>query len=275
MEDLPMSSQVVEGQEPMPGSPQATEIPEGSQPQETSSVQVENRTNNSSQEDTRRSSDFETARQLKRLAKEFQSFKQTLERSSQSASPQVTSPKAQLTQEELVKDPIGAIHRLIDGKLSEFEGKIPQRFQQLNESNRYEAARQDALKLIKTNASVKADPEGQDRIDAIILEEDEEGNSLQEYSKINPKHAAQLALKEYQNRYMSGKNSQSAPSKAQMQTTATAVNGGMPTGNTDQEAAQLYRQIMTNPELMSNPEFLKKLNSFDQKTRLEASLRKK
>lgn len=275
MEDLTMSSQVVEGQEPTPGSPQVTEIPEGSQPQETTLVQVENRTNNSSQEE-KRSSDYETARQLKRLAKEFQSFKQTLERSSQSTAPQTTSqamPK--MTQDELLKDPLGAIHRLIDGKLSEFEGKIPQQFQQFNESNRYESARQDALKLIKTNASVKADPEGADRISDILTEEDEYGNSLEKYSLSNPKHAAQLAIKEYQNRFMGGKNSQSAPTKAQMQTTATAVNSGVGASTTDQEAAQLHRQIMTNPELMNNPDFLKKLQSFDQKARLEASLRKK
>lgn len=277
METLPMSPDVVPGQDVTSASPQVAETisQEVSQSQEQTTPQVEGvDLNASSQEDTRRASDFETARQLKRMMKEMQSLKQTFERVQTQQAPQsIPQTQPQLTQEELQRDPMGVLRKIVQSEMNSLRTEIPQHIQKANEFQRKEQAEQEALKLIKTNSSVKSDPQWQNRIEDILSEEDDYGNSLDKYSLQNPRHAAQLALKEYQSRYMGGKTSQAAPTKAQMQTTATAVTPGMAKASSTQEAEQLYRQMLKNPELMQNTEFLKKLASFDQKARLEASLR--
>lgn len=268
-----MSSQLDEGQAATPAVPQGTEpgtqVP--AQHQETSISKVDgNELNASSPEDTRKANDIETARWMKRVERQMRSMQQALEKSQQSQSPQgsPTSAKtqAQVTHEELLKNPIEAIQRLIDAKV----GEIPQHLQQMTQEQSYERSRQDALRMIRTNSSVKADPEGQERISDILNEEDEDGNSLEKYAQSNPKHAAQLALKEYQSRYGNGaRKAQGAPSKAQMQTMATAVTVGAPKGDSNQEAALLYKQILDNPKLMTDPEFRAKLKAFEKKTEME------
>lgn len=277
METPTMPPEVVPGQGSTPEPPQATQTPsqEGFQPQVQPTPPVEGGDLQApSQEVAPRASEFETARQLKRMMKEMQSLKQAFERGQNQNYPQATPPNqpAQVTNEDLVKDPIGALNRLIDAK---FRGEIPQHLQQFSQQQRFDQASQEAVRMIKTNSSVKADPEGEARISDILTEEDEFGNSLQKYAETNPRHAAQIALTEYQNRFLNAKRSQSAPTKGQMLSTATAVNAGQPKGNTEQEAKEFYRQIVDRPELMQNPEFLKKYAAFQEKANMEKLARGK
>ena len=274
-----MTPDVTPGQDATPASPQdsdsGTQVP--GQSQDVTSTQVEpGELRQSSQEDPRRASDFETARQIKRLAKQMQSIQQALERSSQQNVPQgfpQAQPLALPTNDEVVKDPIGAINRLMDIRLNALKGEIPQQLQQAVQVQRQEHARQEALRLIKTNSLIKADPEGEEKMREILLDEDEEGNSLQQYSLTNPRHAAQLALKEYQSRYGgNGIRSASPPSKAQMTTTATAVKSAAANNSTEQEAAQLYRMVLADPNLMNDPAYTAKLDAFNKKSRMEKLL---
>lgn len=278
MDTPTMTPDVATGQEAIPASPQGTEI--GSQVpaqhQEASVSAVDANDNHSNQEDTRRASEFEAARQIKRLEKTIRQLQNAFERSQQSAPPPSTSqqPSRQVTQEELLKDPLNTILRIIDERDQKLKGEIPKTFEQYNQQATMQRAEQEGLRLIRTNSLVKADPEGEDRIKDILNEEDDFGNSLNKYSQANPRHAAQLALMEYQNRYGGGRKSQSAPSKAQMQTTATAVNIGSGKSTIENEAAQLHKMILANPSLMDDKDFREKLNAFDKKAKMEALLNK-
>lgn len=279
METPAMTIPGIEDQAATSAAPQATQVPDqsGPEPQDTPSSQVETGDSHAaSQEDPRKASEFETARQIKRLTKQMQSLHQAFEKGQQQIAvpgiPQ-TQSLPQVTNEDILKDPAGAFNRILDARLAVLKGEIPQNIQQLLEVQRHEKSRQEAVRLIKTNSSVKADPEGHDRIADILTEEDEFGNSLEKYALQNPQHAAYLALMEYQNRFENrSRRSSSAPTKAQMQTTATAVNSGVPKSTLEQESAVLYRQVLADPALMSDPEFRKKLDAFDKKNRMETLL---
>jgi len=277
-----MTPPATEGQDALTASPQVAEpgsqVP--AQHQQAASAQVENGDlNASSQEEPRRASDFETARHIKRMAKQLQSLQQAFERSQQQnanpSSSQTHTQMPQITNDELLKDPMTAIRRMIQSEVQGVRTEMPQTIQQAITAQKQEQARQEALKMIRTNSSVKADPEGEDKIKDILEEEDEFGNSLNSYALSNPRHAAQLALIEYQNRFLGGKRSQSAPSKAQMQTVATSVSAGAPRGTADQEVAQLYKSILTDPSLMNNSEFRAKLDNALKKSQMESALQNK
>lgn len=267
------STQGTEGQGTTPVPPQGTEpgtqVPVQHQDVSVQSVELND---NATSQDSQKEANFETARWMKRVERQMRSMQTAFEKSQQSAAPQgspQTQPLPQITNDDVVKDPAGAMKRMIQEALQGFKTEIPQHIQQVNERQQQEQVRQDALRMIKTNAHVKTDPEGIERMQDILTEEDDFGNSLEKYSHVNPIHAAQLALKEYQSRFGNGKRSQSAPTKAQMQTTATAVSPGMPKGNSEQEAKEFYRQVIERPELMQNPEFLKKYAAFQEKASME------
>ena len=273
MEAPTIPTQEVESQTATPAASQASETPEqsSSQTQETSSTKVDRSDSNvSSQDDARKASDFETARHLKSLSRDIRSLIKTIGSSQQSQVSQASVPQvSQITNEELLKDPVSALGRLVDSRLNAFKSEIPQQFQQFAESTKYESARQEALRLIKTNELVKTDPQGVDRIQEILNEEDDYGNSLEKYSVSNPRHAAQLVLQEFKNRFGGVQRSASAPSKAQMQTTATAVHASSNQANLEQEAAQLYRMAMNDPTVMMNPDYKSKLDAFNKRLQLQ------
>ena len=269
--EAPIQQDDVVVQTETPSVQQETGIPQGSQPQTTTPVPVENgqSTSHAPAEGT---PDYETARQFKNLIKEFRSLKQSLETRS-SAVPSVAQPQVQaITHQELLADPINAIKRMIAAETGQLKNEIPEVIQQRESVWRSEQARQEGLRLIGTNELVKRDPQGRERIDDILLEQDEFGNSLQEYSKSNPKHAAQLALKEYQTRFSSGARSASAPSKAQMTSTATAQTTGVK-GTTDAEITSLYAQLASMPDLMKDEAFMTKVNAAIKKSDMETRMR--
>lgn len=273
-----MSSQVDEGQEATTASPQATETPEqsGSKPQETTVTQVETNDRNSSDADGRKASDYENARQIKRLEKTLRSFMQTFEKSSQSGQPQgqAAAPQgvSRVTKEELLADPIGALERMQNSLKQELLGEIPKTISQRDQAQTHERGVQEGWKQIKSSETYKRDPQGEDRINDILTEENDDGSSLQEYSKLNPKHAATLALAIYEQRYGSKAKSPTAPSKAQMASTATAVNVGGGKSTLQDEAAQLQKELMANGDLMNDPAFRARMDAVVRKSKQEAAL---
>lgn len=268
--EIPAISSPVEGSE-TETSKQVTETSQDSQQQETARTQVEGNGQSTSHEDIRQKSEFETARQIKNLMKEVRSLKQSLETRSSVQQPATQQQKPSVTREELLNDPLAAINKMIEARTSEVKQEIPQALKQRESEWKREQAWQEGLKMIRTNETIRKDPEGEERVKEILLEEDEDGNSLEAYSQVNPKHAAQLALIEYQNRF--GKRNVHAPSKSQMASTATSQTSGV-RSTTDQEIAQMYKEIASVPGLANDPEFMAKMAAILKKSDMEAKMGK-
>lgn len=266
--------QVEENQTATPAVPQATETPNGSQPQDSTPAQVES--GQSTSQANQGQSEFETARQIKNLMKEIRSLKQTFERSS---SPQVPNMpqqpvRANYTQDDLLKNPMQTIRQMIVDGVSDVKNELPQIVQQRESEMRAQQARQEGLKLIKTNELIKRDPLGTSRMEDILLEEDDDGNSLEKYSYQNPKHAAQLALSIYQQKFGQAPKTAYAPSKGQMMSTATAQNSGGGKMTTEAEIGQIYAEIARNPDLTKDRDFMAKIDALVKKSDMESRMSK-
>ena len=265
MEAPIQQTQIDEGQAGITPASQATETI--AQPQESISSPVE-REPSTSRENVEGKPEFENARQIKNLAKMVRSLQQSFE--TRFSEPPSTNPQTQaqvpyqFTQEQLLANPLGTIKGMNDALKQE----ILATFQQQQANMQYEQARQEAWNLIKTNEIIKRDPERDDRIREILFEDDGNGNSLQEYSKSNPKHAAQLVIKEYQSRHGS-QRSAPAPSKAQMASTATAQTTGSGKSTSEAEIKAIYAQIAAMPELTKDSDFMSKMNALIKKSDLE------
>lgn len=269
-----MSSPVVEGQEATSASPQVTETPaqSGSQPQETTVTQVENNGQNSSEGETRKASDFEAARQIKKLTKIVQSLQQSIEGRSQSAPQSQAAPaptRSPVTKEELLANPLAAIERMLDEREQKLMGEIPKTLFERDRTARHERGVQEGWKQIKSSETYKRDPQGEDRINDILMEENADGHTLQEYSQLNPKHAAELALATYEQRYGSKAKSPTAPTKGQMTTTATSVNVGGGKSTLQDEAARLQKELMADGSLMNDPAFRARMDAVVKKSKQE------
>lgn len=249
---------------------QAVEAPQGTetQPQSVTPSQVEGG-QSTSQEDVRQKSEFETARQIKNLMKEIRSLKQSFEtRSSvQQPAPQ-TMRNMPVTREELLNNPLDSIDKIAESKVERFRQEIEKR----DSEARAERSRQEGLRLIETNESIKRDPEGIERMKDILAETDDDGNSLDSLSQTNPKYAAQLAVKEYLSRYGT-KKTVAAPSKAQMASTATSQTVGA-ARNTDQEVAQIHAELTKFPDLVKDPQFMAKMSAIIKKSDTERMMGK-
>lgn len=263
-----MSPEATDEQASTPEAPQAaapeTQVP--AQPQSAAPAQVENGNQPTSQEAPQNASAYETARQLKRLAKQMQSMQQAFERSSQQPTSQGTpqSPQARnpVTPQELVADPLGVIQRMLSEQKQELLGMIPQTITQREQDIRHTRDIQEGWKIIKSSDAYKRDPEGEERINEILAEEDENGNSLQKYSTTNPLHAAKLALAEFNQRFGNRKPAAaSAPTKQQMASTVTASYPGGAKIDVSQEALKLQREAMDNPDLMKDPNWISRLDA--------------
>src|SRR6266853_1383529 len=118
---------VVEGQEKP--SPQGDELNEQSdiQSQDTTKAQVES-LDQTTRNDAPKASDFETARQIKRLAKQMQSFQSVLDRiqSPQTQSPSAPNAKPPFSREQLIADPLGTIQQMIDERANGLMEKTQQ-----------------------------------------------------------------------------------------------------------------------------------------------------
>lgn len=251
--------QVEENQTAMPAVPQAPEIPNGSQPESSIPSQVES--GQSTSQAPQGQSEFEAARQIKNLMKEVRSLKQAFERSSSPQSPQAPQSQVRtpITQDELLKDPIRAINRMIEEKYADNKDETSKIVQQRESEWKAEQARQEGLRLIKTNELIKRDPLGTSRLEDILLEEDEDGFSLEKLSIQQPKYAAQLALSIYQQKYGQAPKTAFAPSKAQMMSTATAQNTGAGKVNSEEEIGKVFAELARNPELMKDSAFMEKV----------------
>ena len=265
--DTPTITTPTEGLESTPDSAQETQTI--AEPQTVPASQVEGAQSTSQAQPG--TPDYETARQIKNLMKEVRSLKQSLNTRSSEAPQTAPKTSAPVTREELVKDPIEAIKRILDGGKSEVRDEILKEIQQKETQRQWEQRRQEGLRLIETNELIKKDPNGIDRMKEILEEEDEDGNSLEKYSLTNPKHAAQLALKEYQSRFGQGKNAV-APSKAQMQTTATSQTSGSGKMTSEQELAALMLKMQKEPDLMKDASIMAKLEALVKKSDLESKI---
>lgn len=267
---------VDESQAEITSAQQATETI--AQPQESITPPVE-RVQPTSQEPVVDNDPYGAARQIKALVKEFRSLKQSLNTrftDQPTAIPQAPQlPQVpQVTREELIADPLAAIRKIVDLSNANVRQEILQQTQQREVEWKREQSRQEGLKLIKTNELIKRDPEGEERMKNILMEQDADGNTLDQYAVLNPKHAAQLALREYQARYGSSKNGVYAPSKAQMASTATSQTAGGGRMTTDAEIASIYAQIASNPDLMKDSQFMAKLSAIVAKSDTESKIRK-
>lgn len=258
MEAPIQQTQVDESQAGITPAPQATETI--AQPQESTPAPVESG-QSTSQATPSSTPDYETARQIKNLMKEIRSLKQSFETRSSgqpSGAPQQQT-RAPITQEDLLKNPIQAISQMIEERYSGVKDELSKTVQQRETEMRTEQARQEGLRLIKTNELIKRDPLGTSRMEDILLEEDEDGNSLEKYSVQNPKHAAQLALSIYQQKYGQPPKTAFPPSKAQMTSMATAQNTGAGKVNTEEEVGKVFAELSRNPDLMKDPAFMAKI----------------
>lgn len=252
-------------------SPQETETPsqEGSQPQNPTPAQVENGTQGTSQVDTRQASDYETARHLKKMAKQMQSLQTALERLQSQPQPsstnQVVNQKTWSDQEKR-ENPLGYIESLIDSRVKGVQEEIPKNLTQIMEKQRFQTEWQDATKLIETNPIVKADPQGIERIKD-ILEDEQYG--LNDLSNSRPLQAARMALELYNLRH--GKAKVSSPAKNHMVSTATQATSGNGGSTSDAEAESLLSQAAALGN-MNDPEFQSKLKSLTDKIKLEQRL---
>ncbi len=264
--DTPTITTPTEGLESTPGSAQETQTI--AEPQTVTAPTVDG-TQSTSQAQPG-TPDYETARQIKNLMKEVRSLKQSLNNRSSEAPQTAPQTKArEVTREELVADPIAAIKKILDGSKGEVREEILKDIQQKESQRQFENKRQEGLRLIETNELIKKDPNGIERMREILEEEDDDGWSLEKFSLENPKKAAQMALKEYQTRFGQGKNAV-APSKAQMQTTATSQTAGGGRLTTDQELTSLMTQIEKMPDLMKDTSFMAKLNALVKKSDMES-----
>lgn len=250
---------------PEQGAPQATEQ-NGQppvQPQSGTPVQVETGTKLQPGNEVR---PFErvAGRKLDKLERGFEKIREMLESLSQpTPSPSAKTP---ITAEEFLGDPITHMNRLRDEIREELRGEIPKTLSEQAKGLEFKRSQQDALKMIETNEMIGKDPEGIKRIEDILNDQE---YGLEEIASKYPLYAAKMALKIYQSQYGSTK-AVSAPTKAQMSSTATAIH---PSGKVTlkDEAVELQKQFLANPDLRHDPEFMKKLQALKEKRQAEVA----
>ena len=251
---------------PEHGAPQATEQPAQAsvQPQGTP-AQVEDRTKLQPGNEVR---PFErmAGRKLDRIDRGFEKLFTLLEKN-QAPQPSAPSPNAQtpLTDEEFLSSPVKSSRMIIDEIVAQIKGEIPKTLSEQARQMDFQRSQKDALKMIETNELVSKDPEGMNKIED-IFNDPEDG--LAEIASKYPLYAAKLALKIYSEKYGKAAPSAAAPTKAQMVATATAVH---PTGKVTlkDEAVELQKQLLNNPELRYDREFIKKLQSLKDRRQAE------
>lgn len=256
-------TEVQTGIEPVPQETQQTE------PQSVPTTLVEGVQPTS--QDNRSQADFETARQIKSLMKEIRSLKQSFE--TRPSAPAPSSPKPQVTRDQLLADPLTGIGLIAQSEVSKLRDELTEKFQQREAQVKHDQAVQEGLRLIKTNELIKKDPEGEERIKEILLEDNGNG-SLQQFSQFNPLYAAQLVLNEYKLRYGGTQRGTFAPTKGQMVSTATATNTGSGKLNTDQEIEALHKKLNEFPDLMKDKDFMAKIGNVLKQSKTESMMGK-
>ena len=177
------------------------------------------------------------------------------------------SAKTQITAEDFLTDPLAHLNRLLDERDQKLKGEIPQTLSEQTKALEFKRSQQDALKMIETNELIGKDPEGINKVEDILTDEN---YGLREIASIYPLHAARLAVEIYTAKYGKQAPSAAVPSKAQMTTTATAIH---PQGKVTlkDEAVELQKQFLANPELRLNKEFMDKLKSLKDRRQAEVS----
>lgn len=265
------TSQIPEGVAAEPASQDAALGEQSSeQGQQGSSVAVDNGESNASSEvDTRpRPSQFVAGRrEIRRLENEISQMRQAFQAFQQQNT--ASTPRAPaLDPNEFYKNPLEFINKVMEERDAKIKGEIPGTFAELERKQGLQRNLQEAERMIVTNEAVKRDPQGVDRIKDILYD-DEYG--LNEMSKAFPVQAARLALQLYNQKYASSvtrRSSANAPNKAQMQSTATTVNGAGQRPNIGDEYLKLRNELMANPMLAQDPAFVEKLNALKTKRQL-------
>ena len=179
--------------------------------------------------------------------------------SAPNATPQPVTP------EQFLSDPVTVLNQILDERDKRIKGEIPETLSAQTRQLELKRSGQDALKMIETNELVRKDPEGIDRVEDILRDPQ---YGLEKIASTYPIEAARLALEIYSSKHKATPGVPT-PSKAQMTSTATAVHAGTKTTIKD-EAAELQKQMLANPSLMQDPEFIKKIQVL--KSRRQADL---
>lgn len=232
-----------------------------SQAQNGTSTQVESGTMQPVRDEVR---PFErvAGRKFDKLEKGMSQVMEMLQKMQQ---PQAAPSQTPATAEEFLSDPMNVLNRILDEREKKIKGEIPKTLSDQNRELENQRSRQEALKMIDTNELIRKDPEGRDRITDILTDEQ---FGLDKIASTHPVEAARLALALYEKNYGKVK-SVGMPTKQQMGGTPTAVRSGAKATLKD-EAAELQKQYLANPELINNPEFKKKFAEL--KSRRQAEL---
>lgn len=248
--------------------------------QETAQATQENQNQTASQvetpaqgqqaiEEPRRPSDWFAGRKLSKIERQIANLTQQLQQAQQTwTQPQAGSPKTapqkyQPTADEIWKDPAAAFQRMMDERMENVQKEIPKALETREAEIRRNQSRQDALKLIKTNDAVKRDPEGEEKVKDIL---EDENYNLDKIAQNFPLEAARMALEIYNARYGTAqRKSATAPTKAQMVSTATTVNTGGNKVNLNEEALKLQQEAMANPTLLQDPAWVAKVQALKSK----------
>lgn len=253
---------------PEQGAPQATEQPAQAsvQPQAVTPPQVEQGTKLQTGNEVR---PFErvAGRKFDKLERGQQSIMEILQKLQQPQPAPSPSAKAPITAEEFLTDPVTHMLRMLDERDQKLKGEIPQTLSEQTKQLELKRSQQDALKMIETNELISKDPEGINRIEDILTDEE---YGLKEIASAYPLYAARLALKIYAAQYGKASPGVPVPSKAQMTTTSTATHAQGKVTLKD-EAVELQKQFLANPELRLDPEFMKKLQSLKERRQAEVS----
>lgn len=239
--------------------------PQGVQPSQNSSqVPVENSESQASSQDGERrpASQYASGRYNKRLEAEIAGLKQLIQERFQPNNPQPSNgnqAKPGLTADDFWKDPIKYQQNLREEIKAELMGEIPKTFEQFNSKQQLETQMQEAKKMILSNEALKRDPNGTERIQD-ILQDDEFG--LDRLSLIAPAAAAKLALMIYEQKNGAGRRNGNGPTKGQMASTAT---GTAPARKFDAQAefAKISQEITANPNIVHDPKFKERYASIE------------
>lgn len=271
MEDEQNSAQVSEGVADETASQGSEPVAQATeQSQQDATVKVDNGESQPSSEPEARPRPSQSwgKREFRRLENQLAQMRDAFQAFQQNA-PAASVAKQPLNPEDFYKNPQEYIDKLVNERLAGLKGEIPKTFAELERTKGMQRDLQEAERMIVTNEAIKKDPQGQDRIKEILYDEEFKINKISEQF---PVEAARLALALYNQRFVSNvsrRSAVSAPTKSQMQSTATSVNGGAKKSSLGDEYTKLRNELMADPMKANDSGFVERLNALKQRRQLE------
>lgn len=272
---------VVEGLPQGSGSQESASVPQGTSPaQETTSVPVENgEQHTSSPGGTRlQPSEHWSVREVRRDQKALADTIAQMQRSQQEFMQQMQQqftapPKRQESQfdtnkfwtnpDEIFSERDKRLQEDWDRKQKEFLDKtLPERLGQFEKKRETERQEQEALELIFPKSPDNPNEPFESRRDKDPFRKNAMLEIFAEYGldNVEPKKAANLAMKIYKAEYEPKQRNPNAPSKSQMASTASGMPVGGPSVPTPQsineELAKMNAAVGANPALFRDEKFM-------------------